>query len=145
MIAWGYHSDVNSEWKWHLAFAALVAAAGLAACAIIGVGHPAITMIALCIAMMGQQSLIPIFWSIPSAILTGVAAAGGLAMINAVGNLGGWFGPSIYGLIKDATGSAYLELLFLAIGPLLTVICALVVGQDRRLRHQGQREPVPAR
>jgi MFS transporter, ACS family, tartrate transporter len=140
MIAWGYHSDVNGERKWHLASAALVAAAGLAACAIIGVGHPAITMIALCIAMMGQQSLIPIFWSIPSAMLTGVAAAGGLAMINSVGNLGGWFGPSIYGIIKDATGSADLGLLFLAVGPLLTAICALVVGQDRRL----ERIPTPA-
>jgi nitrate/nitrite transporter NarK len=66
-------------------------------------------------------------------MLTGVAAAGGLAMINSLGNLGGWFGPSIYGLIKDATGSADIGLLFLAVGPLLTAICALVVGQDRRL------------
>jgi MFS family permease len=139
MIAWGYHSDITGERKWHLAVAALVAAAGLAACAVIGVGHPVVTMVALCIAMMGQQSLIPIFWSIPSAMLTGVAAAGGLAMINSVGNLGGWFGPSIYGIIKDATGSANIGLLFLAVGPLITAICAVVVGQDRRL------ERLPAR
>jgi ACS family tartrate transporter-like MFS transporter len=133
MIAWGYHSDISSERKWHLSGAALVAAGGLATAALIGTGHPVITMIVLCIAMMGQQSLIPIFWSIPSAMLTGVAAAGGLAMINSLGNLGGWFGPSIYGLIKDATGSADIGLLFLAVGPLLTAICALIVGQDRRL------------
>ena len=133
MIAWGYHSDITGERKWHLAAAALVAAGGLAACVLTGSGHPVITMVLLCIAMMGQQSLIPIFWSIPSAMLTGIAAAGGLAMINSLGNLGGWFGPSIYGLIKDATGSANLGLLFLAVGPLLTAICALVVGQDRRL------------
>jgi ACS family tartrate transporter-like MFS transporter len=139
MIAWGYHSDITGERKWHVAGAALVAAGGLAASALIGVGHPVITMIALCIAMMGQQSLIPTFWSIPSAMLTGVAAAGGLAMINALGNLGGWFGPSVYGLIKDATGSADLGLLFLAVGPLLPAVCALVVGQDRRL------ERMPAR
>jgi nitrate/nitrite transporter NarK len=139
MIAWGYHSDITGERKWHLAGAALVAAGGLAACVLTGSGHPAITMVLLCIAMMGQQSLIPIFWSIPSAMLTGIAAAGGLAMINSLGNLGGWFGPSIYGLIKDATGSANLGLLFLAVGPLLTAICALLVGQDRRL------ERIPAR
>jgi MFS transporter, ACS family, tartrate transporter len=145
MIAWGYHSDITGERKWHLAIAALVAAAGLAACAGIGVGHPAITMVALCIAMMGQQSLIPIFWSIPSAMLTGVAAAGGLAMINSVGNLGGWFGPSIYGMIKDATGSANIGLLFLAVGPLITAICAIVVGQDRRLeRMPGRAFDAPA-
>jgi MFS family permease len=139
MIAWGYHSDITGERKWHLAGASLVAAGGLAACVLTGSGHPVITMILLCIAMMGQQSLIPIFWSLPSAMLTGIAAAGGLAMINSLGNLGGWFGPSIYGVIKDATGSANLGLLFLAVGPLMTAICAVLVGQDRRL------ERIPSR
>jgi MFS family permease len=133
MIAWGYHSDLTGERTWHVAGAALLASGGLATCVLIGVGHPVITMIALCVAMMGQQSLIPTFWSIPSAMLTGVAAAGGLAMINAVGNLGGWFGPSVYGIIKDATGSENFGLLFLAVGPLITAVCALVVGHDRRL------------
>lgn len=139
MIAWGYHSDITGERKWHVAGASLLAAGGLAACVLIGVGHPLITMVALCIAMIGQQSLVPTFWSIPSAMLTGVAAAGGLAMVNAVGNLGGWFGPSVYGFIKDATGSTDLGLLFLAIGPLMTAICVLVVGHDRRS------ERIPAR
>ena len=91
------------------------------------------TMIALCIAMMGQQSLVPTFWSLPSAMLTGVAAAGGMAMINAVGNLGGWLGPSVYGLVKDATGSADIGLLCLAVGPLITAIAVVLAGHDRRL------------
>jgi ACS family tartrate transporter-like MFS transporter len=133
MIYWGYHSDIHGERTWHVAGAALVAAGGLAACVLIGVGHPVLTMIALCIAMMGQQSLVPTFWSLPSAMLTGVAAAGGLAMINAVGNLGGWLGPSVYGLIKDATGSADIGLLCLAIGPLITAIAVVLAGHDRRL------------
>ena len=71
MIAWGYHSDLSGERKWHVAGASLVAAGGLATCVLVGVGHPVITMVALCIAMMGQQSLIPTFWAIPSAMLTG--------------------------------------------------------------------------
>ena len=133
MIYWGYHSDISGERTWHVAGAALVAAGGLATCVLIGVGHPVLTMIALCIAMMGQQSLVPTFWSLPSAMLTGVAAAGGLAMINAVGNLGGWLGPSVYGLIKDATGSADIGLLCLAIGPLVTAIAVVLAGHDRRL------------
>ena len=58
-------------------------------------------------------------------MLTGTAAAGGIAMINAVGNLGGWFGPSVYGMVKDATGSANIGLLCLAVGPLLTAIVLL--------------------
>ena len=132
MIAWGFHSDLTGERTWHVAGAALVAAGGLAVCVLIGVGHPVITMIALCVALMGQQSLVPTLWSIPSAMLTGVAAAGGLAMINAIGNLGGWLGPSIYGIIKDATGSADLSLLCMAIGPLLTALCVVLAGHDRR-------------
>jgi MFS transporter, ACS family, tartrate transporter len=139
MIYWGYHSDIHGERTWHVASAALVAAGGLATCVLIGVGHPVLTMIALCIAMMGQQSLVPTFWSLPSAMLTGVAAAGGLAMINAVGNLGGWLGPSVYGLIKDATGSADIGLLCLAIGPLVTAIAVVLAGHDRRLERMMER------
>ena len=139
MIYWGYHSDLHGERTWHVAGAALVAAGGLAACVLIGVGHPVITMIALCVAMMGQQSLVPTFWSLPSAMLTGVAAAGGLAMINAVGNLGGWLGPSVYGLVKDATGSADLGLLCLAVGPLVTAIAVVLAGHDRRLERMMER------
>jgi len=89
--------------------------------------------------MMGQQSLVPTFWSLPSAMLTGVAAAGGLAMINAVGNLGGWLGPSVYGLVKDATGSADLGLLCLAVGPLVTAIAVVLAGHDRRLERMMER------
>jgi MFS family permease len=132
MIYWGYHSDLHGERTWHVAGAALLDAAALAFCVLIGVGHPVITMIALCVALMGQQSLVPVFWSIPSSMLTGVAAAGGLAMINAVGNLGGWLGPSIYGLVKDATGSTDIALLCMAIGPLVTALCVVLAGYDPR-------------
>ena len=65
-------------------------------------------------------------------MLTGVAAAGGLAMINAVGNLGGWLGPSVYGLVKDATGSTDIALLCMAVGPLVTAICVVAAGHDPR-------------
>jgi ACS family tartrate transporter-like MFS transporter len=139
MIYWGYHSDLHGERTWHVASAALVAAGGLAACVVIGVGHPVITMIALCVAMMGQQALVPTFWSLPSAMLTGVALAGGLAMINAVGNLGGWLGPSVYGLVKDATGSADIALLCLAVGPLVTAVAVVLAGHDRRLERLMER------
>ena len=105
---------------------------GLTLTVLIGTGHPVLTMVALCIAIMGRQSIAPLFWSIPSAMLTGVAAAAGLAMINAVGDLGGWLGPSIYGLVKDATGSTQLGLLCLALGPLLSAVCVLAAGHDPR-------------
>ncbi|ROC60473.1 MFS transporter [Klebsiella quasipneumoniae] len=135
-IAWGYHSDLTGERTWHVAGAALVAAAGLASCVLLGPHAPVLTMVLLCVAMMGQQALSPIFWSIPTAILTGVAAAGGIAMINAVGNLGGWIGPSLYGLVTDMTGSSNTGLLILSIGPLMCAVC--VVAASRGLPHQQQ-------
>ena len=83
--------------------ACLLAFAGLAICVFID--DPVIMMVALVLAQMGQSAIAPTFWPLPTAMLSGTAAAGGIAMINAVGNLGGFLGPSLVGLIKDATGS----------------------------------------
>jgi nitrate/nitrite transporter NarK len=82
---------------------------------------------------MGQQSIAPTFWSLPTAMLSGTAAAGGIAMINAVGNLGGFLGPYMFGLVKDFTGSDTIGLLALATAPVISGIVLLALGHDRRL------------
>jgi MFS transporter, ACS family, tartrate transporter len=74
-----------------------------------------------------------------SAMLSGTAAAGGIALINALGNLGGFFGPYIFGLVRDFTGNFALGLVAIAIGPLVSAILMLALGHDRRL------EQIPAR
>jgi nitrate/nitrite transporter NarK len=89
--------------------------------------------VALIFAIMGQQSISSPFWAMPSALLTGTAAAGGIAMINAVGGLGGWFGPSVFGLVKDASGSDNVALLCLALAPVISASCLLLAGHDRRM------------
>lgn len=137
MVLWGRHSDKTGERTGHVAIVCLVGGAGLAACTLIA--NPILTMIALTVASMGLASIAPIFWSLPTALLTGTAAAGGIALINAVGNLGGFFGPYAVGLIKDASGSYTLGLLALAAGPIVSAIVVLALGHDRRL------EQVPAR
>jgi cyanate permease len=71
-------------------------------------------------------------------MLTGSAAAGGIALINAVGNLGGFLGPYLMGLIQDATGSFPLGLLAIATGSIVSGVVVLALGHDRRL------EKVPA-
>ncbi|MBV8837603.1 MAG: MFS transporter [Alphaproteobacteria bacterium] len=133
MIWWGRHSDMTGERIWHVAGACLVCAAGLGACIVIGIGHPVLIMIALIIGIMGQQSIAPTFWSLPTAMLSGTAAAGGIAMINAVGNLGGFVGPYMFGLIKDASGSDTVALLALAAAPVISAIVLLALGHDTRL------------
>jgi nitrate/nitrite transporter NarK len=67
-------------------------------------------------------------------MLSGVAAAGGIALINSVGNLGGFLGPYVFGLIKDATGgSDFIALLALASAPVMCTVVLLSLGHDRRL------------
>ena len=79
------------------------------ACVFIGPEHPVWMMVVLILGIMGRSTIAPTFWPLPTAMLSGVAAAGGIALINAVGNLGGFLGPYMFGLIKDATGGSDLN------------------------------------
>jgi MFS transporter, ACS family, tartrate transporter len=134
MVLWGRHSDHTGERPRHVAIAYAVGAAGLIATALMT--DPILTMVTLVIAAMGQSSTGPTFWSLPTAMLSGTAAAGGIALINALGNLGGFFGPYLFGLIKDASdGSFTFGLMALALGPILSALIVLALGHDRRLEH----------
>jgi MFS family permease len=133
MIVWGYSSDRTGERVWHASSTMFVVAVATGVCEFIGPAHPVLLMVVLCVAVIGNQSFAPCFWSIPGTMLTGTAAAGGIAMINALGNLGGWAGPTVYGLARDATGSTSFALLCLAIGPLISGVVLILVGHDRRL------------
>jgi len=134
MILWGRHSDRTGERPRHVAIAYSVGAFGLVATAMMT--DPVLTMVTLVIAAMGQASAGPTFWSLPTAMLSGTAAAGGIALINALGNLGGFFGPYLFGLIKDATGGSFtFALMTLALGPIMSASVVLVLGHDRRLEH----------
>ena len=99
---------------------------------------PVLTMAMLVIATMGQTSAYPPFWSLPTAMLSGTAAAGGIAMINALGNLGGFFGPTLFGLVKDVTTNDTLGLVLVALGPIVSAIIVLALGHDRRLELSGR-------
>ena len=134
---WGWHSDKTGERPWHAASAWLLCACGLGTAVLVGVGHPVIMMVALTFAIMGQYANQPAVWAMPSALLTGSAAAGGIAMINTVGQLGGWFGPTVFGLVKDATASDTIGLLCLALAPVMSAVAVLIAGRDPRLRRMA--------
>jgi MFS family permease len=139
MIFWGWHSDITGERTWHVAGGFLLTAAGMGACIVVGTSHPIITMVGLIFGVMGQQCAILTFWAIPSALLTGSAAAGAIAMINAIGALGGWFGPWVFGLVKDATGSDNIALACLALAALASGLAMIIVGHDRRMERIPRR------
>ena len=111
MLLYGKHSDWKSERRGHVAFAATSAAVGFAFAAFFK--NPWLAMAGLTLAFAGLKSTLGPFWALSTSFLTGTAAAGGIAFINSVGNLGGFFGPYLVGIIKDATKSDMAALLLL--------------------------------
>jgi len=131
MVLWGRRSDRKLERKRHVAIALVIAAAGIAASA--GLSNPVLKMTALSIAGFGIFGCLPVIWTLPAAFLSGAAAAGGIAAVNSLGNLSGFFGPYVMGWIKDSTGSFSLGLLCLAGAGLVGAGAALLLHHDPSL------------
>jgi len=140
MVWWSHHSDRMKERVWHIAIASLVAFFGLAASAWL-MNSPLLSVVAISIGAAGTLAILPIFWTLPAAILNGAAAAGAIAMINALGNVGGFAGPFVIGWVRAATGSFTWGLLAVAGSVLLTGIIAVLIGHDSGAEHG---EPVVA-
>ncbi len=113
MILVGRHSDRTGERRWHVACSAFTGALGWLLLALIASGRLAIPgldsrwlfVVGVAVTLTGMKSMLPTFWTLPPSFLTGAAAAGGIALINSVANLGGLLGPRIIGQVKTATGS----------------------------------------
>jgi len=103
MVAWGWLSDRMGERRWNLFGACVVAALGLMIAGL-GVGTYW-SLVGISIAAVGLYGSKGPFWSMPAMFLTGTASAAGFAWINSLGNLGGFFGPSIVGWVRTSTGS----------------------------------------
>jgi MFS transporter, ACS family, tartrate transporter len=112
MLVWGWYSDRVSERRWNLAAACLCGALGLAGAGMFNASYWG--LLGICIASVGQNGSKPCFWPIPSTLMTGSAAAAGIAAINSIGNLGGFVGPYFVGWIKDTTQSFEAGLYFLS-------------------------------
>jgi len=103
MLAIGQSSDHFKERKWHLIFSLMLIAGGLGMAGYLGNGIAALMLI--CVASVGIMGCKGPFWPLPSAYLTGAGAAAGIALINSLGNLGGFVGPYLIGLAKHSTNS----------------------------------------
>lgn len=118
MVLVGRHSDSTGERRWHVAGSAFIGAAGFLLSA--ATSSPAPALAAISVAALGIFAAMPPFWAMPTAILRGSGAAAGIALINSIGNLGGFLGPYGIGLIRKATqGFA---------GALVALAASLVVG-----------------
>jgi ACS family tartrate transporter-like MFS transporter len=123
-VLWGHSSDRHKERRWHLIVAVALTALGLAAAGWLNGSYWALA--AMSVAAIGIYGSRPSFWPMPSLFLTGAAAAAGIALINSIGNLGGYVGPFIVGWIKHATGSFEMGLYFLAACALTSALIAFL-------------------
>ena len=127
ILANGAHSDSTGERVFHTAVPMVIVAAGYVVAAIVP-GRGAL-LAGFALIYLGANAFLPAFWCVPTALLEGIAAAGGIAVINSIGNLGGFFAPSLLGALKDRTGSYDGALLTLG---LASVAAAIVVLPFRR-------------
>ncbi len=107
------HSERVQEKTWHIVIPVAIGAACLVGSVVVPGSVPKFAL--LCVVAACIFSAQPIFWTLPSSFLSGASAAAGLAVINAVGNLGGFVAQNVVPWIKDSTGSNLTPMLFLAV------------------------------
>lgn len=127
ILGWGRISDKSGERRLHTVVPLCLAAFGLVLAA---VSHSLpVLMLAFSVVAAGSYGCVSAFWTLPSTFLTGAPVAGAIAVISSVGALGGFVGPSIMGLAKDATQSYSAGLLIIALFDVLAiVVLSLIPG-----------------
>ncbi len=129
MVILGRTSDRMRERRWHVALPLLAGALGLVGCAL-AKDHTAASVAALTVAAAGGMSSVPLFWNMPTAVLTGVAAAAGIAGINAFGSIAGFVSPYVMGWLKDLTHTDVAGLFVLAAVLVVGALAALAVPKQ---------------
>jgi MFS family permease len=137
MFLVGRHSDRSGERRLHVAACAITAAVGLMLAAAFQHNLWLLTA-SFALSQVGLRSFAGVFWAIPPQLLTGAAAAAGIAFINSIGNLGGFVGPALIGALYDATGGYTGGLL--ALTAALVIEALLVVTLRVPLAHAAEPE-----
>jgi ACS family tartrate transporter-like MFS transporter len=127
MIAWGAYSDATGERIWHVTLTCLAGAIGFGLSAVLQ--SPLLVLVALTFAAIGVCSVLAPFWAMPPLFLTGAGAAAGIALINAVGNLGGFLGPYAVGWALQETGSYSGGMAMLAVSMIAGGVLILALGR----------------
>ncbi|MBS7430926.1 MFS transporter [Pseudomonas syringae] len=136
MLLVGRSADLRNERRWHLVVPMLMGATGLIIAANFAT-LPIVAIIGLTIATMGALTSLPMFWPLPTALLSASVAAGGLALINSIGQMAGFLSPYLVGWIKDQTGSTTLALYALAALTIVGSLVALRVSRSAAVKVAG--------
>jgi MFS transporter, ACS family, tartrate transporter len=130
MVVVGLHSDHSRERRWHTALPAFAGAIALVGAAYSTSVGPSI--LAISVAVLGVFSVVGPFWAMPAAILSDSAAAAGIAFINSMGNLGGFVGPYVIGVVRTSTGQFKGGLLLVGAALAMSGVIALGVRLPAR-------------
>ncbi|MGH3589259.1 MAG: MFS transporter, partial [Pseudonocardia sp.] len=130
MVLNARHSDHTGERRWHVAAPAFVGAAAVGVALFLDSPYLVIGAMAVCAA--GVYAAIPVIWQLPSAFLTGVGAAAGIAMINSFGNLSGFLGPYLTGWLQDLTGNNKAGMFVVTGFMVLSGVVVLAMGRGRQ-------------
>jgi MFS transporter, ACS family, tartrate transporter len=129
MVLNARHSDRTGERRLHIAVPAFLGAAGVAVA--LYLDSPYLVMAAMTLCAAGVFAVTPVIWQLPSAFLTGVGAAAGIALINSFGNLSGFVGPYLTGWLQDLTGSFRAGMFVVAAFMVLAAVTVLLLRPDR--------------
>jgi ACS family tartrate transporter-like MFS transporter len=128
MVQVGLHSDRSGERRWHTAIPAFAGAIALSVAAYSTSIVLSTAMIS--VAVLGVFSMMGPFWAMPTAFLRAEAAAAGIAIINSVGNLGGFVGPTVIGVVRNSTGQFKGGLLLVSGALAIAGVLGLAVRDD---------------
>jgi sugar phosphate permease len=137
-ILWSMHSRRKNDVAGHVAISALMGAAGVLIA--VAASSPVVTLIGISLTAMGVCSGIPLYFGLPTKFLSGVGAAAGLALINVIGNAGGFGGPFIFGWLRDLTHTTSAGMYVIAA---FFVLCAFISLRSNRWA-SAQRMTEPA-
>jgi ACS family tartrate transporter-like MFS transporter len=143
MVWWGRHSDRTGERVFHLVTVAVLGFAGFAAAS----AFDSLTgqIASLCLAVMGVYGAFPVFWTLPTAFLTGTAAAAGIALINSLGNLAGYVGPQVVAWLTQGSGDYGRALFALGLSMLTPAAVVLALRATGPVRAVEEARPASVR
>lgn len=137
MIWIARHADRRNERRVHVALCCVIGALGLLA-SVLFAANVAVAVLALVVAAIGINSIAPVFWGIPTALLGGAGAAAGLAVINCTGNLAGFVSPFIVGWLADLSGGKLLPGMLAIAAALLTGAAIVMVIPFHRTSQRSE-------
>ncbi|MGH3310507.1 MAG: MFS transporter [Streptomyces sp.] len=130
MVLWGRHSDRTQERVRHVALPTALAALTIPVA--LYLDSPFAVMVAVTLTAIGIFGALPVFWSLPGSFLVGASAAGGIALINSLGNLAGFGAPFITGWLTDVTGSQKSGLWVVGVVMMLAAVVVVAMGASPR-------------